>query len=432
MKKYSLIALFIVLILGTTMVYGQSEVFFLGHQFGIGARAMSMGGAFSAVSDDYTASYWNPAGLAQIRRMEVLGGMSHLMQENEAAVNESSILDDTHATNLNALGFVFPVPTYRGSLVFAIGYNRVRSFDDGFSYENYFDGQTDSAYTRSYTEMEDGGLQNYILSGAIDISPNMSLGVSMNIWRGKDNYEWVNSYDSEINKYYFDYIRETMISTNYSAINFKLGALYRLGILGRVAATISTPVKLTAEEDWEWKRTDYDNYDPDYADYEDVDSDYGAWDYSIKAPYIFSVGAAFTLFPNLIVSGDVEYSDWTQLKYTSEPPNGNLSETNRYLKQELRATTEYRVGAEFTVPILNLQLRGGFMNKQLPLREVESTSDRRYFTAGAGILLDKQVKLDVAWLRGWWEDQDYLSEDIPLVTENIELNKILATIAFRF
>jgi len=316
--------------------------------------------------------------------------------------------------------------------VFAVGYNRVRSFDDGFSYEETFFSETDSTYTRGYTELEDGGLKNYVLSGAIDMSPHLSIGVSMNIWRGKDNYEWVSSYDSEQNKYYFDNIRETFLSTSYSAVNFKLGALYRLGILGRIGATISTPVKLNAEEEWEWKRTDFDNFDPAYADYEEVTGDDGRWDYSIKAPYIFAVGAAFTLFPNLIISGDVEYSDWTQLKYTSEPPDGNLSETNRYLRQELRSTTEYRVGAEFTVPILNLQLRGGFMNKQLPQKNVEAATDRRYFTAGAGMLLDKQVKLDVAWLRGWWEDENYLSEDVPLLTEDIEINKILATIAFRF
>lgn len=38
---------------------------------GVGARAMGMGGAYVAVADDSTASYWNPAGLPGIKHIEV-------------------------------------------------------------------------------------------------------------------------------------------------------------------------------------------------------------------------------------------------------------------------------------------------------------------------------------------------------------------------
>src|SRR5690554_8157272 len=34
---------------------------------GIGARGIGMGGAFSAVADDGTAAYWNPAGITQLK-----------------------------------------------------------------------------------------------------------------------------------------------------------------------------------------------------------------------------------------------------------------------------------------------------------------------------------------------------------------------------
>ncbi len=40
--------------------------------FGAGARALGMGGAFVAVSDDATAVYWNPAGLTQLRKKEAI------------------------------------------------------------------------------------------------------------------------------------------------------------------------------------------------------------------------------------------------------------------------------------------------------------------------------------------------------------------------
>lgn len=39
-------------------------------KMGVGARALGMGGAFTAVADDSTAAFWNPAGLARLRKSE--------------------------------------------------------------------------------------------------------------------------------------------------------------------------------------------------------------------------------------------------------------------------------------------------------------------------------------------------------------------------
>ncbi len=38
---------------------------------GVGARALGMGGAFAAVADDASTSYWNPAGLVNVKGVEV-------------------------------------------------------------------------------------------------------------------------------------------------------------------------------------------------------------------------------------------------------------------------------------------------------------------------------------------------------------------------
>ena len=38
---------------------------------GLGVRAMGMGGAYTAIAEDFTATFWNPAGLAQITKRQV-------------------------------------------------------------------------------------------------------------------------------------------------------------------------------------------------------------------------------------------------------------------------------------------------------------------------------------------------------------------------
>jgi hypothetical protein len=47
-------------------------LFYRGGDLGVGTRAMGLSGAFVAVSDDASAPYWNPAGLAQITQPEVM------------------------------------------------------------------------------------------------------------------------------------------------------------------------------------------------------------------------------------------------------------------------------------------------------------------------------------------------------------------------
>ncbi len=60
---------FIFLLLISELNFGQTVVAKYGGEFlalGVGGRALGMGGAYTAVANDVTAGYWNPAGLARI------------------------------------------------------------------------------------------------------------------------------------------------------------------------------------------------------------------------------------------------------------------------------------------------------------------------------------------------------------------------------
>ncbi|MEA3507198.1 MAG: hypothetical protein U9R36_06915, partial [Elusimicrobiota bacterium] len=63
----------------TTLTGADSGAEFL--KFGVGGRASAMGEAYAAVGGDITSAYWNPAGLAGIKRYQ-LGAMHSAVTED--------------------------------------------------------------------------------------------------------------------------------------------------------------------------------------------------------------------------------------------------------------------------------------------------------------------------------------------------------------
>ena len=93
---------------------------------GVGVRAMGMGGAFVGVADDFTAMYWNPAGLAQMQRREVQVSFLRNSRANDSIFNGIPGRSELTNTRFGSLGFVYPYPVYRGSLVLAAGLTRIK------------------------------------------------------------------------------------------------------------------------------------------------------------------------------------------------------------------------------------------------------------------------------------------------------------------
>ena len=72
-KKFLRIQALAAAILWGAMVSPALALFDRGGVIGVGARAMGLSGAFTAVDDDASASYWNPAGLVQMDAPEIQG-----------------------------------------------------------------------------------------------------------------------------------------------------------------------------------------------------------------------------------------------------------------------------------------------------------------------------------------------------------------------
>ena len=52
-------------------------------KMGVGARALGMGSAFTAMADDATSAFWNPAGLARLQKGEASFMHANLTMDRE-------------------------------------------------------------------------------------------------------------------------------------------------------------------------------------------------------------------------------------------------------------------------------------------------------------------------------------------------------------
>lgn len=112
--------LFVVLLISNPFVLLAQEFAKYGGEFmyiGIGGRALGMGSAFTALANDVTASYWNPAGLARINYPQIAAShderFGNLINYDYGAVafpyGANSVSAETGETEYNAASFAVSV-----------------------------------------------------------------------------------------------------------------------------------------------------------------------------------------------------------------------------------------------------------------------------------------------------------------------------------
>jgi tetratricopeptide (TPR) repeat protein len=126
--------------------------------WGAGARSLAMGKAFYAVSDDASATYWNPAGMTQMDRKELM------------AMHVDLFVDTTY----DFISYVYPTSKYG-----VFGANLTRLYSGGFEKVNItFDqNQQDIINIQNQGSFADNQMA---LTGAYGkkISQNVSIGVA--------------------------------------------------------------------------------------------------------------------------------------------------------------------------------------------------------------------------------------------------------------
>ena len=442
--------------------------------FGVGARSIGLGMAYTGVANDFSAAYYNPAGLAQLRMNEVSVGLQNVSFGNTGSffANDQSLTNS--GTNLNSLGLVYAVPTKKGSFVLAIGYNRQSDFTTGLSfagfnpnssiiqsfapdggltpnpsgnlaYELYlanadsigpntyrWDSKITDNVTQSGKVLESGGLNHVSFSGAVETAKDLYLGLTVNILSGSYNYQR-NYYEDDLRNIYttspFDLRSLSLLETvesDLSGFNANLGFLYKFGENSRVGISVKTPSWITVSEVYSQSgSSDFDNNDH----FEYVVADRVHNEYDVTTPFVFSAGLSYGI-RNVMLTADLDYTDWTQMEFRNA--NSTLLSYNTQIKEEFQPTADIHIGAEFEPIAGSLQLRGGFAYLRSPYQNDPANFDKKYITAGAGFLVADAIAIDLAFAHGYWKNFRVNYDATSRVDEDITTNNLIGTVSYRF
>ncbi|MFC1651176.1 OmpP1/FadL family transporter [Candidatus Latescibacterota bacterium] len=429
MNKMRLFAVTAVLLVGLSgSSYAQEPV--SGDDVITGARALGMGGAQIAGVNDVTAVIHNPAALARIDKVQFqfgldIAGNSMKTKLVSPTQNGSGSIDENN-TSFGTFGVAYPVKTDRGSLVLALGINRVKDFNGAFKNEFFddfaFQADNGEEWDGYVTEenIEKGGMKTISFAGAVDVSPNVSVGVSMDVWTGtyqidkrflRNNFEGAdgiqNTGDEE------SWLDVTGGEDNISAISFKPSVLYFKDNF-RFGAFLRFPMTFQIDQDnYEEYYTSDGSYFLNIHESSTPDSsDYYSANYEISAPMQVGMGLSFGRPGISSVAVDMIYENWKEAEDIDYP---------YYFSDKYRSSLSWRVGAEQNIPFLDIVGRIGYYTQPLNFKGprvddysapgIDIDNDKDYVTFGASKKFDDNLQLDIGYAHGFWRTKESNRQD---------------------
>ena len=411
---------------------------------GVGVRAMGMGGAFVGVADDFTAMYWNPAGLAQMQQREVQVSFLRNSRANDSIFNGTTGRSELTNTRFGSLGFVYPYPVYRGSLVLAAGLTRIKDFDWSLNLKGDDDGlAADHAF------QHEGELALAGVSAAIDVSPAVSLGATLGLVSGEDEavneFDWADSQDEFLEQRFFarDTFTDEYKWTPYAVLGAMLRTprddpRYRLGATFTTGGTHKIRyVFRGAPVDAGYNSVEYDDGTVEEFSDEEVSNTY-----ELALPFEFGVGASAEALPGLTLAGSLHLAEWSQSEYKGADEYGLRADTS--FETQYRDVLRYHLGVEYQVPVVALDLRAGYFVDPVPFvgprdpgsddPPIRIEDDRRFITLGAGILIDEAMQIDIAWVRGAFKQvEEYSGEySANVLSEDYAINRLVVGLGYHF
>lgn len=310
------------------------------------ARANGMGNSFTAVADDASAVWYNPAAITDMEKTQISLGSVMIAPEMEHKNTDGTT--DKIAKRLHVPPQIYATHKLNEKISLGFGINAPFGLQTNWG---------DDSKTRAVATLSDIKAFNYNLNAAYKINEKLSLAA------GADYM----TIDATLNSFHPTLLRSVEMTGDGNGWGYNLAAFYKLNEKWNLGANYRSKVKI------------------------DIDGSLEIVGLSIKdaateltLPDTFQLGAAYKASEKWLFSLTADYTNWTTYRNLAIK---TISGTTNYVKN-WKSVWAYRLGTEYKYSE-NLKLRGGLFYDFNPVREkyfenrVPDT-DRLAFSIGAG------------------------------------------------
>jgi hypothetical protein len=494
MKKL-IIILLIVFIAASSEIYAQTDqingyykdgILLSQNFYGSTSRTAAMGSAFSALGGDLGSISINPAGMGIYRSSEFSfsPGMNAISTNSEYNGKETN--DMLYKFGIGNAGLLlnFKTGNYGWKNVsFAIGYNKLSSFNRSYSINgnNYspaqsrYSSQTDefltfangtypeqldpywerlafdsyvidtvnNTYISPYTAQSLNQRHIYTLNGSsgevyfglgANLDDKLYFGGSINIFSAyyEDSYDHTET-DINGNTYLRYYTFNHNITTSATGANLKVGIIYKPVNELRLSVAFHSPtaMKVKQESDSYMNSLTSDGYryNNSPTDTEGYRIPAAEFDYRFSSPMRLIAGAALVGRMG-ILSFDYEYVDYAQMRF-SDGVSNDISTANIQRKSVLTKTNNFRVGGELKFG--DVYLRGGYAFYGSPFSSSEANKDlnTNVYSTGFGFR-NNNFSIDFSYSLASSKEKYYMYSTAVPANLKTYAGNFMTTLGFRF
>ncbi len=377
---------------------------------GVGAKALGMGGAFIGLADDWTATYWNPAGLAQIQKSGIGTAVNRLIAKEYSSVSMANPTPPFTQTNVERgdafinLGgepsqfnvheskMSIPLPSLGayhrwGRWVGAVSIHAPLGFSSSIE-DSSVNGLTGHFNAKGYVFMSGLSLAN-------EVRPDVLLGAGIHVLTGH-----LERHALKLgNGYGFQSDSEGDDAATPQGV---LGALFKLSPKFQFGAVYRTPAILKVSGNAQVSDTRFPLATPG-GTLQNERSDFTT---ELYTPATYGFGIAYFPSARWTMTADWQGADWrlAKRKTTFDTPGTILR--NSDFDAGWKFTHRVRLGSEFR-PIPRWALRGGMMRdpQAMPDRAQSLTNivdiTRHFIDFGTGYDITPGFTLELTVQHGW-------------------------------